>query len=77
MPKPIYGAAGSGMHANVSLFRGNENAFYDPETNMALSDLARFFIGGLIEHACAITALPIPSLTPTSAWSRALRHPFT
>jgi glutamine synthetase len=60
MPKPIYGAAGSGMHANISLFRGEENAFYDPEMPMNISDLARFFVGGLIEHACAITAIANP-----------------
>ena len=60
MPKPIYGAAGTGMHANISLFRGGENAFFDSETNTGISDLARFFIGGLIEHACAITAIANP-----------------
>ncbi|MFZ2471710.1 MAG: type I glutamate--ammonia ligase [Methanothrix sp.] len=60
MPKPIYGAAGTGMHANISLFRGGENAFFDPETNTGISDLARFFVGGLIEHACAITAIANP-----------------
>ncbi|MCJ7443195.1 MAG: type I glutamate--ammonia ligase [Methanotrichaceae archaeon] len=60
MPKPIFGAAGSGMHTNISLFRGDENAFYDPETTTGISDIARFFIGGLIEHACAITAVANP-----------------
>ncbi len=60
MPKPIYGAAGTGMHANISLFRGGENAFYDPETAMNISDLARFFVGGLIEHVPAITAIANP-----------------
>ena len=60
MPKPIYGAAGTGMHANISLFRGLENAFYDSETSLNISDLARFFVGGLIEHACAITAIANP-----------------
>jgi len=60
MPKPIFGAAGTGMHANISLFRGDENAFYDPETAMNISDLARFFAGGLLEHASAITAVANP-----------------
>ena len=60
MPKPIYGAAGTGMHCNVSLFRGNENAFFDPETPMNISELARYFVGGLKEHACAITAVANP-----------------
>lgn len=60
MPKPVFGAAGSGMHVNISLFRGLENAFYDPETSLNISDLARFFVGGLIEHAGAITAIANP-----------------
>lgn len=60
MPKPIYGAAGSGMHCNVSLFKGNENVFFDPEMPMNISDLARYFVGGLIEHAGAITAIANP-----------------
>ena len=48
------------MHANISLFRGLENAFYDSEMPLNISDLARFFVGGLIEHACAITAIANP-----------------
>lgn len=60
MPKPIFGAAGTGMHVNISLFRGDENAFYDPQMPNNISDLARFFVGGLIEHACAVTAIANP-----------------
>jgi len=60
MPKPIYGAAGTGMHCNISLFRNGENAFFDLETPTKISDLARCFIGGLKEHACAITAVANP-----------------
>ncbi|NMB84775.1 MAG: Glutamine synthetase [Methanosaeta sp. PtaB.Bin018] len=60
MPKPIFGAAGTGMHVNISLFRGDENAFYDPQMPNNISDLARFFVGGLIEHARAITAIANP-----------------
>ncbi len=60
MPKLIHGAAGTGMHANVSLFRGSENAFNDPDTPMGISDLAKNFIGGLLKHAPAITAISNP-----------------
>jgi len=60
MPKPIFGEAGSGMHVNISLFKGDQNAFYDPEGPMELSDLARYFTGGLLEHACALTAVTNP-----------------
>ena len=40
MPKPLFGVNGSGMHFNVSLFKGKENAFYDPEGEMQLTDTA-------------------------------------
>lgn len=58
MPKPIHGIAGSGMHVNISLFSNEKNAFYDPETENQLSEVAMNFIGGVVEHApgyCAIT----------------------
>lgn len=60
MPKPIYGEAGSGMHVNISLFRKSENAFFDPEKPMNISDLARYFVGGVLSHAPAITAVANP-----------------
>ena len=58
MPKPVYGAAGSGMHVNMSLFRDGRNAFYDPADARQLSPLAYQFIAGLLEHVqgfCAVT----------------------
>jgi glutamine synthetase len=55
MPKPIYGVNGSGMHTNVSLFRGARNAFYDPHDPLKLSPLARLFTAGLLRHAREIT----------------------
>ena len=60
MPKPVYGIAGSGMHLNQSLFCGEDNAFYDPNGEMELSDVAMYYIGGLMEHAPAITAITNP-----------------
>lgn len=60
LPKPIYGMAGSGMHVNQSLFRGDENVFYDPNDSLGLSKTARNFIGGLMEHARALSALTNP-----------------
>lgn len=50
MPKPIFGIAGSGMHTNMSLFRGEQNAFYDPEDPIGLSEEAYQFIAGLMRH---------------------------
>jgi glutamine synthetase len=58
MPKPVYGQNGSGMHTHQSLFRGKENAFWDPKAQWELSQTARHYIGGLLNHArgfCAIT----------------------
>ena len=47
MPKPVSGAAGSGMHVNMSLFRDGKNAFYDEADPRHLSPLAYQFIAGL------------------------------
>ena len=60
MPKPIYGVAGSGMHVNMSLMRGSENAFYDPQDKLGLSETAYSFIAGLIEHARGMAAITNP-----------------
>jgi glutamine synthetase len=60
MPKPIFGQSGSGMHTHQSLFRGNENAFYDPKGQYELSETALHYIGGLLKHARACTAITNP-----------------
>lgn len=60
MPKPIFGICGSGMHTHVSLFRGQKNAFYDPKGQYQLSDIALHFIGGVLKHCPAITAITNP-----------------
>lgn len=57
MPKPIADVNGSGMHVHQSLFRGTENAFFDADDPHHLSTLARSFVGGLMYHATAITAV--------------------
>jgi len=62
MPKPIARFAACGMHAHISLFAGGDNAFYDPKDTLGLSQCARFFIGGLIEHIGAMTALTNPTV---------------
>ena len=60
MPKPLFGAAGSGMHLNMSLFRDGENLFYDPSDPRGLSRTAYSFIAGLLEHVKGFTALTNP-----------------
>jgi glutamine synthetase len=62
MPKPLYGINGSGMHCNMSLFKGEKNAFYDPENEMELSATAYHFLAGLLEHARAYTAICNPTV---------------
>ncbi|MBE0477123.1 MAG: glutamine synthetase [Coriobacteriia bacterium] len=57
MPKPMYGEAGSGMHVHQSLFRGDDNAFYDAESDYHLSDVGRAYMAGLLRHAPAIAAV--------------------
>ncbi len=57
MPKPLSGENGSGMHTHQSLFRGDENAFFDANSPDHLSDLARAFVAGLLRHAREITAV--------------------
>ena len=55
MPKPITTVNGSGMHVHMSLFRGGENAFYDPDDPIKFSRLARQFMAGLLRHAPEIS----------------------
>ncbi|MDG6257008.1 MAG: type I glutamate--ammonia ligase [Methanomicrobiaceae archaeon] len=62
MAKPVYGINGSGMHTNCSLFRDGENAFYDPEAPLQLSDTALHFIGGLLSHVKGITRVANPTI---------------
>jgi glutamine synthetase len=57
MPKPFDERHGSGMHTHMSLFRGDENAFYAPDDEMRLSQTGRQFIAGLIRHAGEITVI--------------------
>lgn len=61
MPKPLSGINGSGMHLNMSLFTQNgDNAFFDPEDERQLSQTAYHFLGGLMKHARAYTAVCNP-----------------
>ncbi|HID27342.1 MAG TPA: type I glutamate--ammonia ligase [Methanosarcinales archaeon] len=66
MPKPLYLDNASGMHTHQSLWTGDpfkgENAFYDPDDEYYLSQTARYYIGGLIEHAKALTAICAPTV---------------
>lgn len=60
MPKPLFGVSGSGMHCHQSLFRGNENAFYDETDELGLSETARYYLAGILTHARNFTAITNP-----------------
>jgi len=57
MPKPIFGQNGSGMHVHQSLFKGDRNAFYDPDDEYNLSEVGKHYIAGILRHAPEITAV--------------------
>ena len=61
MPKPIIGINGSGMHTHQSLFKGDRNAFFDPNDEYHLSKIGKCYIAGLLKYAPEITAV-------TSQW---------
>lgn len=60
MPKPVYGLNGSGMHINMSLFKGLKNTFHDESDPNALSQTAYKFIAGIMDHAKAMTLVLNP-----------------
>ena len=60
MPKPLFGVNGSGMHVNMSLFKNDENMFYDNQGEMELSEIAYQFTAGIIKHATSFTAVTNP-----------------
>jgi glutamine synthetase len=62
MPKPIARINGSGMHTHLSLFEGSENAFHDSADEFDLSETAKQFVAGILEHAPAITAVCNPTV---------------
>jgi glutamine synthetase len=57
MPKPVFGINGSGMHVHQSLFKGEQNAFFDKNDPYHLSKDAKAFVAGLLKHAPEITAI--------------------
>ncbi|HOV53132.1 MAG TPA: type I glutamate--ammonia ligase [Fervidobacterium sp.] len=63
MPKPFFGINGSGMHVHMSLFTfDGRNAFYDSDAPDGISQVMKWFIGGLITHAREFTAITNPTV---------------
>jgi glutamine synthetase len=61
MPKPLFGDNGSGMHVHQSLWKDSTPLFFDEKGYALLSDVARWYIGGLIAHAPALLAICAPT----------------
>ncbi|WP_435119374.1 type I glutamate--ammonia ligase [Halolamina sp. C58] len=62
MPKPIPKINGSGMHTHISLFADGENAFHDEDDEFDLSETAKQFTAGILEHAPALAAVTNPTV---------------
>ncbi len=62
MPKPIFLDNASGMHVHVSLWKNGQNLMFDEKDDYAeLSQLGRYFGGGLVAHARALAAITNPT----------------
>ncbi|MGF7234758.1 MAG: type I glutamate--ammonia ligase, partial [Frankia sp.] len=61
MPKPLFQDNGSGMHCHQSLWKDGEPLFYSESGYGGLSDLARYYIGGLLHHAPSLLAFTNPT----------------
>ncbi len=61
MPKPIFGDNGSGMHVHQSIWKNGDPLFADEAGYAGLSDLARWYIGGILKHAPSLLAFTNPT----------------
>ncbi|MGB8227791.1 MAG: type I glutamate--ammonia ligase [Pseudonocardiaceae bacterium] len=62
MPKPIFGDNGSGMHCHQSIWKDGSPLFYDEVGSAGLSDLGRYYVGGLLKHAPSLLAFTNPTV---------------
>ncbi len=61
MPKPLFGDNGSGMHVHQSIFNDGNPLFYEKGAYANLSQMAIYYIGGILHHAPSLIALTNPS----------------
>ncbi|HUK72283.1 MAG TPA: type I glutamate--ammonia ligase [Streptosporangiaceae bacterium] len=62
MPKPLFDDNGSGMHCHQSLWKDGAPLFYDEVGYAGLSDIGRYYIGGLLKHAPSLLAFTNPTM---------------
>jgi glutamine synthetase len=84
MPKPIFDENdptssesdnGSGMHVSVSLWSGESNIFYDSNDSYSeVSQIGRYFIGGLLKHVSSLAALVAPTVNSYHRLFQALKR---
>ncbi len=70
MPKPFEGAAGNGLHCHLQLWEGDKNLF-GIDGGFELSETAKMFVAGLLEHSPAITAIANPTI---NSYKRLVPH---
>ncbi len=75
MPKPIFGDNGSGMHVHQSIWNEGEPLFYDETGYGGLSDIARYYIGGILKHAPSLLAFTNPTVNSYHRLVPGLRGP--
>ena len=61
MPKPLFGDNGSGMHTHQSLFKEDQALFSDKNGYAGISQMCKWYIGGLLKHAASILAFAAPT----------------
>jgi glutamine synthetase len=83
MAKPLFG-----INGNMSLFKNGQNAFYDANNEIGLSETARYFMAGVMKHARANAAITNPTINSYKrlvpgyeapvyvAWSASNRSPM-
>jgi glutamine synthetase len=62
MPEPLIRAMGLGMHTHFSLFEDGQNAFHDENDEFDLSETAKQFTAGILDHAEALSAITNPTV---------------
>jgi glutamine synthetase len=71
MPKPFQDKSGSGSHIHISLWENGKNVFYDESAESGYSEIAKFFMGGILKHIDALLAFTSPIVT---SYKRLLPH---